>query len=224
VGVGTSEVKSAVTDQGESLAALSIASPPVEPALTTLGLRSRSLSMKAPTKPARKVTIEGVLPVEIGVNLRQRLDVPLSEVMPGKRCPLIGGGWLRSQTLQLRAGYTAATFQVTAEAALASDSRRWRLDLTDEAGRTHRGYIYPVLEAARQDVVPGDLMLLSGAGQVPWSGLAWLTSDRGGLRTIALSAYFSTPEAPGPGSRLRLSSMDRERIELPFTFRDLPLP
>jgi WD40 repeat protein len=223
VGVGAAVVKSAVTDQGETLTALATTSLP-EPALTTLGVRSRSLMMTAPAKPARKVTIEGALPVEVAVNQRRQLDAPLSEVTPGRWLPLSGGGWLRVQSLALRPGYAQATFRVTAEAALASDLRRWQFELADEAGRTYRASTYPTGESPGQEVLPGAVMLMSGAGGVPWPGLAWLSSSRSGLRTLTLNAFFATPDASGPGSRLRVTSVERERVELPFTFRDLPLP
>jgi WD40 repeat protein len=221
--VGMPQLKSAVTDQGESLAALTTGGPPMDQELSSLGLRPRILGLKAPTKAARKVTIEATLPVEIAVNRHQQLDVPLSELVPGKWHPLTGGGWLRTQTLQPRAGGSYMAFTVAAWAPLVTDPRKLQLELTDENGRTGRGSVYTSPPQPLQGLWPGDLLLASAAGEVPWGGLAWLTSGRGRLRMIQGSASFPTPAAPGPGSRLRLSLIEHERVDLPFTFGDLPL-
>jgi WD40 repeat protein/tRNA A-37 threonylcarbamoyl transferase component Bud32 len=222
--VGMLQVKAAVTDRGESLTALATPGAMMEPAPAALGLRPRLLALKTPRQAARTLTIEGILPVEIAVNQQQQLDVALSEVTAGKWLPLTGGGWLRPLLVQSRAGNSSVSFQLATGAALASDPRKFQVELTDETRGNHRGLVYSSPPQPLQGVWPGDLMLLSEAGNVPWSGLAWLASGRSSLRTITVNAFLPTPEVPGPRSRLRLITLDRERVELPFAFRDLPLP
>jgi WD40 repeat protein/tRNA A-37 threonylcarbamoyl transferase component Bud32 len=219
LGFGAPRVKSALTSEGESLGLLP-ASPFIEPAQTAVGLRAQTLALKPPTQPARTVTIDATLPVEVAIDSAQQLDVRLADLAGGAWCFLPGGGWLRWQLVQVQPGYCHLRFQV---AGVSPDPSKFHLELSDETGRRYRGAIFGTVAPA-PSMHPPDLLLAASGGQIPWSGLAWVASHPSRLQVINLNTTLPAPLTLAPTTRLRLWTLERARVELPFTLRDLPLP
>jgi hypothetical protein len=86
----------------------------------------------------------------------------------------------------------------------------------------------PVLPTVREPEAE-DLLWLSGApygtfpAQVPWAALITGSAKLNRRRWIGSAQWFTQDPIVAP-ARLTLFRFDRLRTELPFEFRDLPLP
>jgi hypothetical protein len=103
--------------------------------------------------------------------------------------------------------------------------------LTDRHGRVVQTTILtlnPSLQNVRE-LEAEDLLWLSGApqggfpAQLPWAALAPNARNLT-RRTWSGFVQFSTPEALDSPAQLTLFRFEGRRTELPFEFRDLPLP
>jgi hypothetical protein len=111
------------------------------------------------------------------------------------------------------------------------DPRDLDLRLTDAKGREHRTAFLTTNSVARgvRELEAADLLWLSGPSQgafpaaLPWAALAQASRPLN-RRQWTGWAQFSLPERLAAPARLTLSRFERLRTELPFEFRDLPLP
>jgi hypothetical protein len=99
------------------------------------------------------------------------------------------------------------------------DSREWVLELVEDGRPTVRATFQTGNSVPA--VRPEDLLALA-PGQPPWAALA-LRAD-GPPSAVPVTGHFNTPAVPGATARLRLARVERATAELPFAFKDVPLP
>jgi WD40 repeat protein len=123
-------------------------------------------------------------------------------------------------------------FAVSAPAGLSLDPNNLGLRLTDARGHDHPATNFFVNSFAAQTIrepEAEDLLWLSGPPQgafltsLPWAALARGSRNRDRRQWTGFAQFFS-PEAVGQPLKLTLFRFERLRTELPFDFRDLPLP
>jgi WD40 repeat protein len=224
--VGPPRVTEALDGRGRSLA------PPVpasRPALTAWPPsplpRDHSLRLEQPEQPGGTLKLLRVaLPVEALVRRQDLGTVDLGKGPAGRSLPLPGGARLGIQDVRRQARGLEVWVTLTTTAAWPYDERRHNFELIDAQGRRHRPVFGDRLlpGPARPELRPDDLALLGGPpGSVPWGGLAlraarphpWLTGR-----------LLFRPEEGLEKCKLVFFEATRLRAELPFEFRDLPLP
>jgi WD40 repeat protein/tRNA A-37 threonylcarbamoyl transferase component Bud32 len=227
--VGEPRVESAVDDRGRSLLA------PARPPAAFVPVRpdqpggTFQLALQPPDglRQGTARWIRGVLPVEVLLPQKELLGIADLSKVEGKNCFAADGLMLTPGHLEYRAGLTQVTVRLNLsgppgwhpvrdrEAVEVRDARGRQATVTGEfSARVRLGF--------RQE----DLAVFGPAPAGEWSsfplvGLA--LSDRfrstwEGYFTIALPGGATAP------LRLSLVRAKRVRVELPFEFRDVPLP
>jgi hypothetical protein len=69
-----------------------------------------------------------------------------------------------------------------------------------------------------------DLALLGGAGTAPWGALGWYAVTLQPTANLVGTVSFLLPKSLPAGGKLVLVESDTQKVEVPFEFRDLPLP
>jgi WD40 repeat protein/serine/threonine protein kinase len=220
VATGQPRVTSATTDEGDRV------SVSITPGgfLDTLGspvpFRAHVLNLNPLKQSARTLTLEGVVPVEVLVKVSNQLDLKAPAERVKQLVPLADGGYIRWAT---PLGPGIFPVEIILPAGRTLDSRKWLVELIDERGRTIRGDVQqpPVFQPLSVPFRPEDALWLAAPEAGPWAALGLQTQ---GQRVHIAWLKFNSPEPPGPKSRLRVSLIQREIAELPFTFKNLPLP
>ncbi len=169
-----------------------------------------------------------MLPVEVLVRRQDLVVVPGPVRASGKRFLLSDGSQLRLTHVSRRGRWLTVGVELTSSAAVPFDRERHVFELVVQ-GRRRRPYFEGGLfrTGSRPAWGPEGLLLAGGPpggglpGALPWAGLA--LNPPAGRTVWAGSLQFETGEATA-GLKLALVHFERRRTELPFEFRDLPLP
>jgi hypothetical protein len=109
------------------------------------------------------------------------------------------------------------------------DANIYRFELTDAQER-HFTPQSPVSYSLVPTWRVTDSLLLSGGlisggvASLPWNGIALRPVPLGQSPRLLQSLVFVRPKGAGPPARLILNAIRRVKAEIPFEFRDLPLP
>ncbi len=174
-----------------------------------------------------------VLPVEIMARRRDVLTVTDIAKASGKT--FIGDGDVRLtlQTVQVfNFQFVDLRFAVSAPDRVTLEANNFGLRLTDAKGGEHQPANFNLnsfRQGPRRRPKAEDLLWWSGVplggfpAPIPWAALSAgsLNENR---RQLTGFAQFSTLQPIGSTAKLTLFRFDRLRTELPFEFRDLPLP
>jgi hypothetical protein len=176
--------------------------------------------------------LKGVVPVEVSVRRRELASVADPEKAAGKE----SGGAVRLtvERFQHAGGQVMAMVSVAADREWSYDVGRSEFEVSDARGRSFStGRVRLVPSAApgggRLARVREPVALFGaapGAGfpaALPWPALAG-AARRPLPRVWKGTVQFFLPPDAGPLTRLALYGFDRARVDLPFEFRDLPLP
>ncbi|HWG41537.1 MAG TPA: protein kinase [Gemmataceae bacterium] len=220
--VGTPVLSIAEDDSGKSL--LSPASPNnyFEPISFAAGAQRKYLTFKPATKPGGTLKIvRGTMPVEVLVERKDRAMLDLSKPRPS--VPINEGGRVTVESVQTQPGFVSIRLLLSTRGLWRYNALHYQFELIDAIGRRYRPS-YSRLYATPRRFEPEDLMLLSGAGQVPWPALALHAQlQRPGTMFMGQLQFAGVPSLDR-GSKLVFFSYGRRQTTLPFEFRNLPLP
>jgi WD40 repeat protein len=216
-------------EEGKSLLAVRPLPAPehfVEP----LMLLTTRVYLNAPSRSeGRLKRLEGVVPVEVLTRRKVLAEVKDLEQAGGKSWPAEGG--LRLGVAEYRGpqtGLARITLDLEGPPGWHFDPRHHRVEVIDRQGHVWRA---PFQARSRlpDGPYPGQAALLVAApllalpAAVPWGGLALARHPAGTARWRVQVGLYSNPSAPAP-DRLRFVEGRLLRAEVPFSFRDVPLP
>ncbi len=183
-------------------------------------------------RSTRLARLSGVLPVDVAIRERERLVVPDVTTSVGKVFAGRGRARLVVRGVQARGNVQLVGLALTGGAGWVYSPSQLRLTLTDAAGRPYRSFVPPLKPTPAQGVCPDDLAVFGVAPQAGfqagllWAGLATIDALFGEAEEswVGGTAQFVADEGVGPPHRLTLTTFQRRRVEVPFEFRDVPLP
>ncbi len=197
-------------------------------------------------RPGKRLQeMKSVLPVEVMVGRQQLLAIGPLAPFRGGAAKGEGGlsvlvlqathrpGWarlfLRLEGRGLSQGPGQQRWYFPADRDRPGQRKEVRLEMTDSQGRPYRMVASNLMAVAappgaldRSAAVLGGHPQAGFPGAIPWAALA-LGREGPPPRWHGWVDFTATGSA-GPASKLTLVSFRRLRTELPFTFRDLPLP
>jgi len=232
LGYGQPRVVEARDDAGRSLLPdPQVPAPPAGDLFSRVGYNpTRTVLLQVP--PVRGGTLKHlkiVLPVEVMARQRDVLTVTDLAKASGKTFAAADGVRVKLQAVTgLGTNRVNVQFAVSAPEGPPLDPSKLGMCLIDAKGGEHPSSSFNMNSLAQKVRKPEaeDILWLSGSpqggflAQFPWAALA---QDHLNLKRRQWSGYalFSTQE---PISALTLFHFERLRTELPFEFRDLPLP
>jgi hypothetical protein len=237
---GPPRVSTARTDEGDTMSVSSNPGNFVDVLAPAAPFRAHMLSLAPVKQSARTLTLAGVVPVEVPAKRRVVAEVLGLEAPPtvvggvpperGKQLlPLADGGYLRLTPTPF--GPALAPVEIILPAGVTLDPRQWLVELEGETGFQHGGETTRMIRgeilqsgpprAVPMPFRPEDALWLAAPQAGPWAALG-LRAQGQGVHGAWLR--WSGSEPPGPKCRLRVFRIQREIVELPFTFKDVPLP
>jgi WD40 repeat protein/serine/threonine protein kinase len=222
--VGQARLTSATTDSGETVSVFPGGSTQFEPVGSQGTVRSYLLSVSPLKKPASTITLTGVLPILVQTQRREQLEFEGASDKWSQFLPLADGGYIRIRMsgsgLGLERGYVSGSVEMLMPGDAPANARMWLPELVDGTGQTIRGKLELSL-SNRRTPMSEDVLWLTAPESVPWAALALQARPP---RAYIGSLAFTIHEALGAKARLQLSIVQKETVELPFTFKDVPLP
>ena len=138
---------------------------------------------------------------------------------------LTTGGRLGVSSAQSFGTTQRLTVELTDLAGLPYDPQRHRFEWVEPGGKRHvASAAYLGQRLAVRAAPADDLYLLGGGPGLPWGALGWLAATRRPGANVQGGIDFILRAAPPAGSKLVLVELDTKKVEVPFEFRDLPLP
>jgi eukaryotic-like serine/threonine-protein kinase len=173
-----------------------------------------------------------VLPVEVMARPRDLLTAADFAIPSGKTFAGNDGVRLKVHSVIVSGGEAVQVqFAVSVRDGRLLDPNGLGLRLIDAMGREHQPTFLNIqmMVTTTREPEAEDLLWWSGSpqgpfpGQFPWAALA---PDSRKLNRLQWTGHarFATQEPLGAAAKLTLFQFDRLRTELPFEFRDLPLP
>jgi hypothetical protein len=185
------------------------------------------LTFQVPVKPEVRAhrtlkLLRGVVPLDVVIGRRELAVL----VDPGKdvrqRVPLSPGGSLAVPGKQSFGGTQRLMVELTGLLGWRYDPQWHAFELVDPSGKRHRAqsaWLGP--RAIPRPATVDDLALLGP--RVPWPALGWYTATQHSGANLQGTVELVLPEIPG-GSKLVLVELATKKVEVPFEFRELPLP
>jgi hypothetical protein len=167
-------------------------------------------------------SLRGVLPVEVGVGRQDLVSAGGLAKAVGRA--FVGGEGTCLTVQQVRPAGRAATAQVVLSggAGWSYDPATMYFELLGARGRPY-GRPTVRMSAVPPAPRPEHVALFAAAAGAPWAALA-LHPERVDGRRWAVDLSFAAEEDVGPPAKLVLYRCRRVRTEVPFEFRDVPLP
>jgi WD40 repeat protein len=231
VGVGWPRILEARDADGQSRVPTVLPAGPnaFEPYSPSLWLRGKFLHFRPTPKPKGTLKLaRGTLPVEVMV-ARQDL-VTVTDLGKAKGQAFHGeeGVRLTIRNVEQLGNRLAVQFTMTAPAGWTYKATLRGFDLIDGKGQRFHSTAPNLSVVRRSEVRPEDLAWLGAApgggfpANVPWTTLA-MAGGKGPTEWTGTVDFFLS-EKMGPDAKLIFYRGERVRAELPFEFRDLPLP